>query len=183
MVATVRPRYPTVISRLDHVREVTKVPSKADFARWIKAKNPQTVSQAEGRDRLSRDLAIQISEATGASLDWLLQDRGDPFPSGVKNYPGAVPSSAEYRLRAAEDQIDAISTVMVVCLRLMAEKLPVLAPDLVAALAALPGETGSKRQLLEAAAGAAALGLRSVEQAVPPVARRGSPGKPQRTDR
>jgi hypothetical protein len=178
-----RPRYETVLSRLDHVRAVTKVPSKADFARWVKAKNPQTISQAEGRNSLSRELAILISDATGASLDWLLLDRGDPFPDGAKPYPGAVPASAEYRLRAAEDQIDAISTVMVVCLRILSAKLPDVGPVLAEALAALPGETGSKRQLLEAAAGAAALGLRSVEQEVPRAGQSGSLGKPQRKGR
>jgi DNA-binding transcriptional regulator YiaG len=178
-----RKDFTTVLSRLDFVRQSCGVSTKSAFAEWIGADSAQRVSGWESRDSLPKDGALMVCKVTGASLGWLLTGEGEPFPNGPTLFTGALPSSAEYRLRVVEDQMDAMSTVMVVCLRILSEKLPGVGPELVSALAGIPGETGSKRQLLEAAAGAAALGLRSSAQASPPVARRESAGKPQRKGR
>jgi hypothetical protein len=182
MVPT-RSHFETISSRLEYVRAQTEAPSKARFAEWIGAASPQAVNGWETRDSLPSEPAKMVAKATGASLAWLLTGEGDPFPNGPVPCPGAVPRSAEYRLRAAEDQIDAMSTVMVTFLELFSARLPAVGMELAKALAALPGDTGSKRQLLEAAAGAAALGLRSSEQGARPAAPRVSPGKPQRKHR
>lgn len=177
---------PTIKERMDFVRETTGAPSKADFARWLNVKNPQTLSQAVTRGRLSQDLAILVSEVTGASVSWLLTSKGEPFPDGPTPYPGsALPSTAEARLRVAEDQIDAISTVMTACLHILSAKLPDVGPALAHTLATLssPADPLPKRELLEAAVRAAALGLQSVAQDARPVVPAGLRGKPQQKNR
>jgi hypothetical protein len=171
--------FPTILSRLDFVRSECRAPSKSDFSKWIGAASPQAVNGWETRDSLPTEPAKAIAKVTGASLAWLLTGEGEAFPKGAIPFPGVVPSSADYRLRAAEDQIDALSTVMVVFLQTFSAKLPDVASELAQALRGLPGDSGSKRQLLEAAAGAVEVGLRSSGQAAPPAGRRVSAGKPR----
>lgn len=175
--------FPTVESRILHVRAATKCPSGAAFAKWIGANSPQAVGKWIERQRLPADALKLLNAATGADVGWLLNGKGEPFPGGVTPYPGALPATAEPRLQVIEDQLDAMKAVMARVLELLSAKLPTVGPDLAAMLAALPGETEAKREVFATAAAAAAEGLLSAVSASRSGVRVESRGTPPRKGR
>jgi hypothetical protein len=169
--------------RLDYVMKVCRVPSKAEFARWIKSRSPQRVGNWWGRAAIPAEAAKLIRSASGASYTWLMMDEGEPFPDGPTMY--APPSAAELdkRLSDLEDEFGDLGTAIARMIRVISAKLPGTAAALEEALQSLPAQQGSRSPALEVVAAAAAEAREAEEQAARAVAPTGSSGKPQRSGR
>lgn len=160
---------PTPSERIDYVIAACNVPSDAAFGRWIKVKNPQNVRAWRNRG-ISRDGAILIGKASGASLDFLLSDKGEPFPDGPILYRPARPEDMADQLTALEGEVDDAAAVLAALVRILSEKLPGAAEALHQAQQALPAG-GSSSLVREAVAAA-------VAEARPPSATAGRAGEP-----
>lgn len=175
----------TVKDRLGYVRKMTGCTKATAFAAWVGARSPQAVGAWEARDSISSDGALKVHKATNANVKWLLSGEGEPFgKEGPTIYAGADPPELVERVRVTEDETQGLINVMTTVLQSLSAMMPDAGRGLLAALRALPpGDSGSQRQVLEAASGAVELGLRSVAPASRPAARRGSPGKPPQKGR
>jgi hypothetical protein len=128
------------------------MPSKSAFAKWLEA-DPQKVANWRSRDSLPRDGALLIQAKTGASLDWLLAGKGDPFPQGPITYAEPTDDLAQ-RLREAEDRLAGAFAVMHVLVEALSAKLPGAAAELVQGLRRRVPDRAGKVEL-EALAAAA----------------------------
>lgn len=79
--------YPDVKSRLDHILQMCRYPTPTKFMEAL-GRKPQNWANWRDRDTLGRD-PVLIAEKTGASLEWLMTGRGEPFPNGPTVYVGA----------------------------------------------------------------------------------------------
>lgn len=174
----------TTEQRIELVLQETGAVDKAKLARWAETGTPQAMNQAIGRDSLSKGMARKLAKTTGASLAWLLDGVGEPFPDGPTRYPGAqINADGLVRLRQAEDAVDALSIVLAATLRTVASESAELGRALEASLAGLRGESGSMKQVIEGARAAVATGLQSSAPAARRAAPSGSSGKRPRTGR
>lgn len=166
----------TVAEQLDLIREATKCPVKAKFAKWIGARSAQAVDAwtKQGR-RLSLDGAKMIHRATGASIDWLTEQKGPPFPNGPTIYSEGAEAVTQAAIRNLEEHADDVGVIVGLLVRAFTLSSPTGAPVLLAQLkAALPKDRSSPvlAAAFEAAAEAAKTQA-SVRPASAPLSRGG----------
>jgi hypothetical protein len=108
--------YPDVKSRLDHILQMCRYPTPTKFMEAL-GRKPQNWANWRDRDTLGRD-PVLIAERTGASLEWLMTGRGEPFPNGPIVYVGATDLPADIRRQldgmelAIADLVLAVGTIM-----------------------------------------------------------------------
>jgi hypothetical protein len=116
MVSKTKKQSPAA-ERIDYVRRMCGLEdNKAAFARWIGAESPQTVHNWGIRAKgITRDGAMLIKRATGASIDWLIEGSGEPFPNGPTLYASgaAAPDAGLEALKAEVAALKVALTVMV----------------------------------------------------------------------
>lgn len=174
------PAMTTARARVDHVLKMTGCPGDSDLAKWIGLNSAQHLGVTITRGKLTLGVAQKMRDATGASLEWLLENKGVPFPSGAKPYPGAIPGSAEARLKLAEDRLDAAGVILLSLVRLVSARIQGAAAELVPELRQLAAANPSLQQLLEVAAAAAEASPESKGQAGRRAPRVESSGTPPR---
>lgn len=159
----------TVSERLAFVMQTCGCP-EARFHEWIGVATRSVWQNWRVRNEFPKNGARKVSEASGASVEWLMWNTGSPFPDGPKRYTGprATDDVADLKRQLASLYAALGSVVSV-----FSARLPGAAGELERALAPLRSMPG-----VEVLAAAAEEARRGEEQAARSVARKGSAGKP-----
>jgi hypothetical protein len=165
--------------RLNRLMAECGVPTKADLARWIKARNAQRVGQWWRRG-IPLEGAQALRDVSGASVEWLTEGREPAFPRGAKRYPPPSAADLDPRVAQLEDNLDVSQAVLSVMLRIFSERLPGAAAELVLALRDIPDRGDPER--LAALVDAVEQVHEAEASAGRPAGHRGSGRKPGRGD-
>ncbi len=163
----------TVKERLAHVMEVCGCPP-ARFHEWIGIDTRQRWQNWGQRDSLPPDGAKKVSETTGASAEWLMWNKGPPFPNGPTIYKGPKAVSAAPEVAELRRQLAAVYAVLGSVVRVFSARTPGAAGELELALAPLRATPG-----VEVLVAVAEEVRRAEEQAARSSAPKESAGKPR----
>jgi hypothetical protein len=123
---------------------------------------------------LSAEGARKISEVSGASVEWLMWNKGKPFPEGPIRYTGPRPAVDASDVAELKRQLASVYAVLGSLVRTVSAKIPGAGGELERALAPLRASPGVG--VLVAAAEEARL---AEEQAARVSAQKESAGKPR----
>lgn len=166
-------------ARLMRLLEVCRVPSKADFIRWVGEQNPQTFRNWSTRG-IPADKARTVAKVTGASLDWLLDGQGEPFPAGAVAYAPPTTGELAERVLALQGELSSLWAVVGDLVRIVSAKLPGAGEDAERAFRTLARSTAGHGALrLEALAAFAEESRQASAPASRAAPRTGSGGKPR----
>lgn len=128
--------FPSIESRLEHVRVTCGYPSQAALMEAIGRKPAQWGSWVQ-RNNYGRDGDTLLKEVTGVSIDWLKSGKGEPFPNGPILFLGAQAASPGLadRLARIEADVDALGGVLAAVIKAVGR----LAPPEAAAIASALG--------------------------------------------